>query len=72
MLFRSGKITFTATNVFEASPGGTKFTYRIDAASGLGGVFGRLADPLIVRAQARTVRANLETLAELLVDHPGK
>jgi len=66
-----GRITFTATNVLEAAPGGTKFTYRIDAESGLGGVFGRLADPFIEKAQARTVRANLETLAELLVDAPG-
>lgn len=34
--------------------------------------FGRLADPFIEKAQSRTVRANLETLAELLVDHQGK
>jgi len=66
-----GKIKFTVTNVLEAAPGGTMFTYRIDAESGLGGVFGRLADPFIEKAQARTVRANLETLAELVVDRQG-
>jgi uncharacterized protein YndB with AHSA1/START domain len=65
-----GRISFTATNILEPAPGGTKFTYRIDAESGLGGVFGRMADPFIVKAQTRTVRANLETLAELLVEHP--
>jgi hypothetical protein len=32
----------------------------------LGGVFGRLADPLVEKVQRRTVRANLDTLAELL------
>ena len=66
-----GKIKFTATNVLEPAPGGTNLTYRIDAESGLGGVFGRLADPFIEKAQARTVRANLETLAELLVQQPN-
>ncbi|MDJ0355281.1 SRPBCC family protein [Paenarthrobacter sp. PH39-S1] len=66
-----GKLSFTVTNSFEAVEGGTRFTYRIDAASGLGGVFGRLADPFVQRAQARTVRANLESLAELLTEHPG-
>jgi len=29
-----------------------------------------LADRLVEKAQARTVRANLETLAELLAEHP--
>lgn len=66
-----GKLSFTITNSFEAVEGGTRFTYRIDAASGLGGVFGRLADPFVQRAQARSVRANLESLAELLTEHPG-
>jgi uncharacterized membrane protein len=61
-----GKLQFTVTIMLEPADGGTRFTYRVDAASGLGGVFGRLADPIVERAQARTVRANLETLAELL------
>ena len=67
-----GQIHFTVTTVLEAAPGGTMLIYRIDAESGLGGVFGRLADPFIEKAQARTVRANLETLAELLVQQTGK
>jgi uncharacterized membrane protein len=61
-----GKLQFTVTIMLEPADGGTRFSYRVDAASGLGGVFGRLADPIVERAQARTVRANLETLAELL------
>ncbi|TFB47566.1 SRPBCC family protein [Cryobacterium tagatosivorans] len=66
-----GPLTFTVTSVLEPAEGGTRLTYRIDADAGLGGVFGRLADPFIEKAQARTVRANLETLAELLAEHPG-
>jgi uncharacterized membrane protein len=61
-----GKLQFTVTLQLEPVDDGTRFTYRVDAASGLGGVFGRLADPIVERAQARTVRANLETLSELL------
>lgn len=65
-----GKVEFTVTNVFEPVEGGTRMTHRIEAASGLGGIFGRLADPFVERAQARTVRANLDTLADLLAEHP--
>ncbi|AMB58275.1 SRPBCC family protein [Microterricola viridarii] len=66
-----GRMKFVVTSTFAPADGGTRFTYRIDAESGLGGVFGKMADPLIQRAQARTVRANLESLAELLVEHPA-
>jgi len=65
-----GRLRFSVTNVLEADAEGTKFSIRFDAESGLGGIFGRLTDPLIASAQARTVRANLQTLAELLVAEP--
>jgi len=61
-----GKMQFTVSNTLEPEGDGTRFTYRVEAESGLGGVFGRLADPLVEKAQRRTVRANLDTLAELL------
>jgi uncharacterized membrane protein len=63
-----GKLQFTVTNTFEPAAGGTRFTYKVDAESGLGGIFGRLADPIVEKAQRRTVRANLDTLAELLTN----
>jgi carbon monoxide dehydrogenase subunit G len=66
-----GKLNFTITNTLEPEGDGTRLTFRIDADSGLGGIFGKLADPLVEKAQARTVRANLETLSELLTEHPG-
>ena len=65
-----GPLTFTVTSTLEPAEGGTTLTYRIDADPGLGGVFGRLADPFIEKAQTRTVRANLDTLAELLTQRP--
>jgi hypothetical protein len=61
-----GKLYFTVTNSLQPEKGGDRFSYRIDADSGLGGIFGRLADPFVAKAQGRTVRANLDTLAELL------
>jgi uncharacterized protein YndB with AHSA1/START domain len=63
-----GKLSFTVTNTFQPEAGGTRFTYKVDAESGLGGVFGRVGDPIVEKAQRRTVRANLDTLAELLAD----
>lgn len=64
-----GDLTFTVTLNVEPEGTGTRFTTRIDADSGLGGVFGKVADPLVQKAQARTTRANLETLVEILTEH---
>jgi len=66
-----GKLAFTVTNTVEPADGGTQYTFRLEAESGLGGVFGKLADPIVERAQARTVRANLDTLADVLQEQPG-
>lgn len=65
-----GKVSFTVTYTLEPDGGGTRLTYRVESGSGLGGVFGRLADPMVEKAHSRTVRANLGTLAELLEQGP--
>jgi hypothetical protein len=49
-----------------AVPGGTVLRYRLAAESGLGGAFGRAIEPVVERAQAKVVRANLGALARLL------
>lgn len=64
-----GDLKFTITLTAEHEGNGTRFTQRIDADSGLGGIFGKIADPLVEKAQARTTRANLETLVEILTEH---
>jgi carbon monoxide dehydrogenase subunit G len=62
-----GKLTFTVRyGLRPDGAGGTDLTYRVEAESGLGGVFGRFGDPLVQRAQGKTVRANLARLAEVL------
>jgi hypothetical protein len=35
----------------------------------LGGIFGKIADPLVQKAQSRTTKANMETLVEILTEH---
>jgi uncharacterized protein YndB with AHSA1/START domain len=64
-----GPMHFTITQKVEPEERGSRFTWHVDADAGLGGIFGKLADPLVERAQARTVRNNLETLAEVLTEH---
>jgi uncharacterized protein YndB with AHSA1/START domain len=66
-----GPVQFRITERLEAEDGGrsTRFTWRVDADPGLGGIFGRIADPFVERSQARSARNNLETLAEILTEH---
>jgi carbon monoxide dehydrogenase subunit G len=62
----AGPLSFTLTYDLRAEDGGTRLRYRMEAESGLGGLFGRFADPVVQRAQSRTVRSNLQRLAEQL------
>jgi carbon monoxide dehydrogenase subunit G len=64
-----GPMHFTVTNELEPEDEGTRLSWRVEAAAGLGGVFGKLADPLVEKAHARTVRANLQTVTEVLTEH---
>ncbi|WP_426227567.1 SRPBCC family protein [Pseudarthrobacter sp. DSP2-3-2b1] len=66
-----GDFKFAISNSLEPQGDGTRLVYSVSADSGFGGVFGKLADSLVEKAHARTVRANLETLADLLAEHPG-
>jgi uncharacterized membrane protein len=61
-----GPLSFTVWYELSASPAGTTLRYRLAAESGLGGAFGRAMEPIVQRAQAKVVRANLGTLAGLL------
>jgi carbon monoxide dehydrogenase subunit G len=66
-----GPFSFTVSYDLRGEAGGTRLRYRLDAESGLGGLFGRFADPLVQRAQSRAVRANLQRLAEQLESDPA-
>lgn len=60
------KLAFQITWKLASEGPATRVTYHLEAESGLGGVFGKLGDPIVVRAQARTVKTNLANLKELL------
>ncbi|MFG1785137.1 SRPBCC family protein [Rhodococcus oryzae] len=61
-------IDFTTTMRLEEVDGGTRFTYRTDTETGLGGVFGKLADLFVTKAAERSQRASLDNLADLLAE----
>jgi uncharacterized protein YndB with AHSA1/START domain len=58
---------FTTVSTFDEVDGGTRFTYRMDTESGLGGIFGKLAEPVVVKAYTRALRSSLENLVDVLV-----
>ena len=60
------KLPFQIRTELTPEGDGVRVNYRLEADSGLGGVFGRLADPLVVKAQTRTVKANLASLKDLM------
>lgn len=64
-----GKIDFTGTYILTPEGEGTRVDYRLEAAAGLGGVFGRFADALVNKVYSRQMRANLATLSEILSEH---
>ena len=64
-----GKISFSAAYTLSPEGDGTRLNYRLDADAGLGGVFGRIADPVVNKAYGRQIRADLETLSQILTEH---
>lgn len=66
--FRSdrGGYTGVARTSFESTDEGVRLTYHDEAESGLGGVFGKFADPVVSKAYTRALRASLQILADVL------
>lgn len=62
-------VQFTIAMDFKPQGDGTVFTSRLETETGLGGVFGKLADPLVEKAYARAMHANMLTLVEILTEH---
>lgn len=63
-----GPVTFALSTSCDEVEQGTRLTYRLESESGLGGVFGRLTDPIVNKAYGRSIQASLDNLADLL-DH---
>lgn len=61
-----GPMTFVLIITLEPVAEGTLLNYRVESEAGLGGVFGRIADPFVARVSARSLRASLQTLKGLV------
>ncbi|MEE3851046.1 SRPBCC family protein [Gordonia sp. LSe1-13] len=59
---------FTIWTDLEETPDGCVFTYRIESESGLGGVFGKMADAIVNRTYQRSLSASVESLPDLIDD----
>jgi uncharacterized membrane protein len=66
-----GKLSFDFRYELASEGDETRVTYRITAESGLGGIWGRLADPLVTKTEQRQVRANLGVLKDLMEEDAG-
>ena len=60
------KFRFTVAYDVVPAGAGALVTYRVEAEPGLGGVFGRFTDALVVGAQRRTMRSSLDNLAAIM------
>ncbi|MDX1658237.1 MAG: SRPBCC family protein [Nitriliruptorales bacterium] len=61
----------TGSYVFEEVPGGTLFTWHMDAEPGLGGVFGILADGIVIAMVRMQLRRSMRRLKRHL-ERAGK
>ncbi|WP_426225061.1 SRPBCC family protein [Pseudarthrobacter sp. DSP2-3-2b1] len=61
-----GTRDLTATFMLEPNGGGTSVTERLETGAKMGGLLGRLPDPVVNRLLARSLRRNLKTLTRLL------
>ncbi|WP_138418708.1 SRPBCC family protein [Sinomonas gamaensis] len=61
----AGKLPFTVTYTITAEDNGTRMRYHIESPTGLGGVFGKLADAAVTRSYTHQVRSDLATLSEI-------
>jgi hypothetical protein len=70
-LARSQQGAWQVVRLGDGSLGGRRYPPRLQAHQGgrLGGVFGKIAEPLVVKAQTRTFKANLANLKELPETH---
>lgn len=59
----------TATFTLEPAGGGTRVTERLETGA-MGGLLGKLPDPVVNRLLGRSVRGNLKTLGRMLAEHP--
>ncbi|MDS1113903.1 SRPBCC family protein [Gordonia westfalica] len=55
----------THSNLEETSDG-VRMTYHVESANGFGGVFGKMADPIVMRIYQRSLTASIESIPDLI------
>lgn len=65
-LVTESPIPCTGSYTFEEVPEGTRFTWHIDAEPGLGGVFGTIADAVVVKTIQTQLRRSMKRLRQQL------
>ncbi len=67
-VFRSTDAPFWFTSIasYAEHEDGTRMSLRIETEAGLGGLFGRLADPIVEKAYGRVMQVGLENLVVVL------
>lgn len=64
-----GNGDLTATFTIEPNGAGTRITERLETPA-MGGLLGKLPDPLVNRLLGRSLRRNLKTLTRVLAEYP--
>jgi len=64
-----GKRDVTATFTLEPDAGGTRVRERLETGA-MGGLLGKLPNPLVNRLLGRSLRSNLKTLGRVLAERP--
>ncbi|MGW0038006.1 hypothetical protein GYA93_08980 [Gordonia desulfuricans] len=59
---------FTITTEVTETSAGTEFSYHVLSEQGLGGIFGKMADPIVVRAYQRSLNASVADIPDLIDD----
>ncbi|MCZ4581028.1 SRPBCC family protein [Gordonia amicalis] len=57
---------FSIHTDLEDTADGVRMSVRVDSASGLGGVFGKMADPIVTRIYQRSLTASIESIPDLM------
>ena len=57
---------FKTHSSLEETPEGVRMSYHVESASGFGGVFGKMADPIVMRIYQRSLTASIESIPDLI------
>lgn len=57
---------FTTHSSLEETSDGVRMSYHVESPSGFGGLFGKMADPIVMRIYQRSLKASIESIPDLM------